>query len=123
MSSESYTRVERFLRLFTDVRPGEGATALLMFANVFLILCSYYFIKPLRDGWIAISDIAGLSKMEVKAYTSFGQGLLLVPIVAFYAKLATRLRASEPFSYQPVRPVPAGVYGTGVIRRKMPAVE
>ncbi len=91
MSSESYTSVERFLKLFTDVRPGEGATALLMFVNVFLILCSYYFIKPLRDGWIAVSDIAGLSKMEVKAYTSFGQGLLLVPIVALYAKLATRL--------------------------------
>jgi len=91
MSSPSLSRVERFLRLFTDVRPGEGATALLMFANVFLILCAYYFIKPLREGWIAISDIAGLSKMEVKAYTSFGQGLLLVPIVSFYARLSTRL--------------------------------
>jgi hypothetical protein len=71
------TRLERFLRLFTDVRPGEGATALLMFVNVFLILCAYYFIKPLRDGWIAISDVSGLSKMEVKAYTSFGQSLLI----------------------------------------------
>ena len=53
------SRLERFLRLFTDVRAGEGATALLMFANVFLILCAYYFIKPLREGWIAISDISG----------------------------------------------------------------
>jgi AAA family ATP:ADP antiporter len=85
------SRLERFLRLFTDVRPGEGATALLMFVNVFLILCAYYFIKPLRDGWIAISDISGLSKMEVKAYTSFGQGLLLIPIVGLYARLSTRL--------------------------------
>src|SRR5262247_1055110 len=83
--------LERFLRLFTDVRPGEGSTAVLMFANVFLILCAYYFVKPLREGWIAISEISGLSKMEVKAYSSFGQSLLLVPIVGWYARLARRL--------------------------------
>jgi AAA family ATP:ADP antiporter len=85
------SRLERLLRLFTDVRAGEGATALLMFANVFLILCAYYFIKPLREGWIAISDISGLSKMEVKAYTSFGQSLALIPVIALYARLSTRL--------------------------------
>ena len=77
------------------MRPGEGSTAVLMFANVFLILCAYYFVKPLREGWIAISDISGLSKMEVKAYSSFGQSLLLIPIVAWYGRLAQRLpRAS-----------------------------
>ena len=85
------TRLERVLKLFTDVRAGEGATALLMFANVFLILCAYYFIKPLREGWISISDVSGLSKMEVKAYTSFGQSLLLIPVVGLYARLSTRV--------------------------------
>jgi AAA family ATP:ADP antiporter len=69
--------LERFLRLFTEVRPGEGLTAIYMVANVFLILCAYYFIKPLRDGWIAISDVRGLSSVEVKAYTSFAQSLVL----------------------------------------------
>ena len=74
------TWVERGLRAFTDVRPGEGRTALVMFANVFLILCAYYFVKPLREGWLAASgEVAGLSKIEVRAYTSFGQSLLLVP--------------------------------------------
>ena len=57
--------LERFLKLFTDVRAGEGGTAVLMFLNVFLILCAYYFIKPLREGWIAVSPIAGLEKVEV----------------------------------------------------------
>jgi AAA family ATP:ADP antiporter len=84
------SRLERFLRLFTDVRPGEGGTALLMFANVFLILCAYYFLKPLREGWIVVSPIAGLEKMEVKAYTSFGQALLLVFVVAWYSRLVNR---------------------------------
>jgi AAA family ATP:ADP antiporter len=81
---------ERFLGLFTEVRPGEGTTALLMFANVFLILCAYYFVKPLREGWIAISDIGGLSKMEVKAYSSFAQSLFLLFIVGWYGRLAGR---------------------------------
>ena len=62
----------------------------MMFANVFLILLAYYFIKPLREGWIAVSDIEGLSKMEVKAYSSFVQSILLLFIVGWYARLADR---------------------------------
>jgi AAA family ATP:ADP antiporter len=82
--------LERFLRLFTEIRAGEGRIAVLMFVNVFLILCSYYFIKPLREGWIAVSPIAGLEKMEVKAYTSFGQSVLLVFVIAWYSRLVNR---------------------------------
>ncbi len=81
---------ERFLRLFTEVKPGEGPTALMMFANVFLILLAYYFIKPLREGWIAVSDIQGLTQTEVKAYSSFAQSLVLLFVVGWYAKLADR---------------------------------
>ena len=62
-----------------------------MFVNVFLILCAYYFVKPLREGWIAISGIEALSKMEVKAYSSFGQSLLLVFVVRAYGRLSDRL--------------------------------
>src|SRR5262245_9216774 len=85
VQAERRTRLsmlERGLRVFTDIRPGEGPTSLLLFTNVFLILCAYYFIKPLREIWIAVSDVAGLSKMEVKAYSSFGQSLLLAVIVS-----------------------------------------
>ena len=84
------SRTERLLRLFTEVKPGEGGTALMMFANVFLILLAYYFIKPLREGWIAVSDIEGLTKMEVKAYSSFAQSILLLFVVGWYARLADR---------------------------------
>lgn len=82
--------LERVLRVFTDVRPGEGRTALLMFTNVFLILCAYYFIKPLREGWLSVSGVAGLSKLELRAYTAFGQSLLLIPVVAGYGRLVGR---------------------------------
>jgi AAA family ATP:ADP antiporter len=86
---------ERFRRLFTDVRAGEGGTALLMFANVFLILAAYYLLKPMRESWIAVSAIAGFEKMEVKAYTSFGQSLLLVFVISWYSSLVNRWSRSK----------------------------
>ena len=88
MNSIQLTRTERLLQVFTEVKPGEGSTALLMSLNVFLILCAYYFIKPLREGWIAVSDIQGLTKMEVKAYSSFVQSIFLLFIVGWYGRLA-----------------------------------
>jgi AAA family ATP:ADP antiporter len=89
-ATTALTPLERGLHLFTEVRPGEGVTAVVMFANVFLILCAYYFVKPLRDGWIAVSEVAGFSSVEVKAYTSFAQSLVLIGAVALYARLVTR---------------------------------
>ena len=47
-------------------------------------------MKPLRDGWIAISEVSGLSQMELKAYTSFGQTVLLAVVVSGYARLSAR---------------------------------
>jgi AAA family ATP:ADP antiporter len=85
------TRTERFLCLFTELKPGEGRVALLMFLNIFLVLCAYYFVKPLREGWIAVAHVEHLSKMEVKAYSSFGQSLLLVGVVHAYSGLVDRL--------------------------------
>jgi AAA family ATP:ADP antiporter len=83
--------LERLFGTFTDIRPGEGRTGLILFANVFLILCAYYFIKPLRDSWIAVSNVEGLSTVEVKAYSSFGQSLLLAGIASVFARLSSRL--------------------------------
>lgn len=90
MSNIQLSRTERFLCLFTEVKAGEGLTALLMFANVFLILCAYYLIKPLREGWIAVSDFEGFTKMEIKAYSSFFQALFLLFIVGLYGRLSDK---------------------------------
>lgn len=94
MKQKQLSKIEQFLRIFTEVRPGEGTTALMMFVNVFLILLAYYCIKPVREGWIAVSDIEGLSKMEVKAYSSFVQSILLLFIVGWYSRLAEHLQRS-----------------------------
>ncbi|MFN2377834.1 MAG: NTP/NDP exchange transporter [Candidatus Binatia bacterium] len=83
--------LERFLSTFTDIHPGEGKTGLVLFANVFLILCAYYFIKPLRDSWIAVSTIEGLSTMEIKAYSSFAQSILLAGVASVFAHMSSRM--------------------------------
>ncbi len=79
------------MRLFADVRPKEGMTCLILISNIFLILTAYYLIKPVREGWIAISDIKGLTKLEVKAYSAFAQSLVLVAVLPGYAWLAAVL--------------------------------
>ncbi|MEZ5558110.1 MAG: hypothetical protein R3E86_06115 [Pseudomonadales bacterium] len=83
--------LERCLRLFAPVDDREGVTSLLLLANVFLVLMAYYFIKPVREGWLSVSDIAGLSKLEIKAYSAFAQSVLLLLILPLYARLATQL--------------------------------
>ncbi len=78
--------LDRFLRLFADVRAGEGLTALLLSTNVFLLLACYYILKSIRDGLI----LAG-SGAEIKSYTSAAQVLVLAAAVPLYAKLADRV--------------------------------
>ena len=41
--------LDRFLGLFTDVRGGEGVTALLLMLNIFLLLAAYYLLKTIRE--------------------------------------------------------------------------
>jgi len=82
--------LERALRLFTEIRPGEGSMGLILLLNIFLVLAAYYLIKPVREGWLSVSAIKGLTKVEIKAYSSFGQSMALLVVVPFYARLADR---------------------------------
>ncbi len=79
-------RLERTLSLFTDIRSGEGATVLLLAANVFLILTAYYFIKPIREALIL--DESGA---EIKSYAAALQTIILLAAVPAYGALAGRL--------------------------------
>jgi AAA family ATP:ADP antiporter len=96
------SRLERFLRLFTEVRPGEGATAVLMFVNVFLLLCAYYFVKPLREAWLSVTDVMGFEPKELKAYSTVAQVFVLLPIVAWYGRLSDRMDRGKLISYATV---------------------
>ncbi|HEX6434715.1 MAG TPA: MFS transporter [Gemmatimonadales bacterium] len=79
--------LDRALRLFADVRAGEGSTALLLALNVFLLLATYYCIRPVREALI-LSTSGGA---ELKSYLAAGQAVLLLGLVPAYGALADRL--------------------------------
>jgi len=62
-----------------------------MLASVFLVLAAYYFVKPARDGLLAVSPAGGLSDTELKAYSSFGQSLCLLFVLPLYDRIQSRL--------------------------------
>jgi AAA family ATP:ADP antiporter len=77
--------LERFLNVFTVVRPGEARTALLLALNVFLILMAYYVLKTVREALIL-----GEGTAELKSYLSAGQVVVLAFVVPFYGRLVAR---------------------------------
>ena len=85
--------VEKILGLFTEVKPGEGGTLLLLAVNVFLLLTAYYLIKPVRESLILTGGGA-----EVKSYASAGQVILLAIAVPLYARLAGRFERRKLIS-------------------------
>jgi AAA family ATP:ADP antiporter len=82
----SGSRLESVLNLFTEVRTGEGKTALLLAANLYLILMAYCVLKPVRE---ALSLNEGSA--ELKSYLSAGRGVALAFIVPFYGRLVARV--------------------------------
>ncbi len=86
MSSDTEPRgIDRVLNLFTEVRPGEATTALLLALNVFLILMAYYVLKPVREALIL-----GEGSAELKSYLSAGQVAVLAFVVPIYGRLVAR---------------------------------
>lgn len=76
----------RFLRLFTEIHPGEAVTALLLVLNTYLLMTCYYIIKPVRDGLINAGKGA-----EFKSYLSAATAVALVFIVKGFSRLASRV--------------------------------
>src|SRR5439155_6081463 len=77
--------LDRALSIFAPVRPGEGATAFIMMANVFILLTAYYIIKPVREALIL-----GGAGAEIKSYAGAGQALLFLCIIPLYSAFASR---------------------------------
>jgi AAA family ATP:ADP antiporter len=78
--------IHRALKLVTDVRPGEAGTALLLTANVFLLLMAYYIIKPIRESFI-LSEWTP----EDKAYLFAAMAFFLIFVVKGFSRLASRV--------------------------------
>jgi AAA family ATP:ADP antiporter len=91
--------LDRSLRVFTDVRSGEGLTGVIMLASVFLILTSYYLFKPAREGLLATSGVEVVSLIELKAYTGFVQGLLFLGVIPAYSALVSGVSRRRLITY------------------------
>ncbi|MDF2693397.1 MAG: hypothetical protein K0S65_1780 [Labilithrix sp.] len=85
--SDERSSLERALGIVTEVRPGEGITALLLTVNVFLLLTAYYVIKPVREGLI----LAMASGAEYKSYLSAAIAVALLAVVPAYANVSNRV--------------------------------
>ncbi len=77
--------VYHFLRLFTDIRPGEAVKASLLFFNSFLIMFGYYQIKPIREGLLLAAHPA-----TIKSYLAIPQAIILIFVVKAFARIASR---------------------------------
>ncbi len=85
-SQPTRSRIDRALSLFTDVRNGEGALALLMLVNIFLLLICYSVIKTVREPLILLGGGA-----ELRSYAAAGQAVVLIAFVPLYSWLASRV--------------------------------
>ena len=78
--------LDRALRVFADVRAGEGRDVLLLLTNVFLLLSGYYILKVVREPLILATGGA-----ELKSYAAAAQAVTLMAVVPAYSRLASRV--------------------------------
>jgi AAA family ATP:ADP antiporter len=79
--------LERVLGVVTEVRAGEGLTALLLATALFLLLMAYYIIKPVREALI----LQHASGAEYKSWLGAAIAVMLLGVVPVYSRLADRL--------------------------------
>jgi AAA family ATP:ADP antiporter len=84
--NERKSWLDRSLSVITDVRAGEGQSALILATNIFYVLTFYSVLKVLRDQLILTEGGA-----EVKSYSSAGQAILALGFVPAYGFVAARV--------------------------------
>lgn len=84
---------ERFLTLFTVVRPGEGRCIYLLVLKGFLLLFSYYMLKPVRETLLLTDGNAEIGSYS--AALSAGLLLFVIPIYSFFYRRTDRDRLTQ----------------------------
>ncbi|MEO0325064.1 MAG: Npt1/Npt2 family nucleotide transporter [Myxococcota bacterium] len=91
--------LDRALRLFSDVEAGEGKLALLMVANLFVIMLCYYVIKTVREPLVQTSGGGEFTGGQLKTYAAGAQALVLMVAVPTYARLVSAVETSRLIRY------------------------
>ena len=89
------TILDRALSIAAEVRPGEGATAMLLSVNGFLLLAAYYTIRPVRSALLLPVEIPlpggrVMAGPEIQSYTGAILAALFLFIVPLYSAFANR---------------------------------
>ncbi len=71
---------ERFLALFTVIRPGEGHCIYLLILKGFLLMFSYYMLKPVRETLLLLD-----ASPEIGSYSAAVSAMLLLFIIPIYS--------------------------------------
>ena len=79
--------LDRVLGVFTEVRGGEGLTAVLLMLNIFLLLAAYSMLKTIREPLVL--TVPGGA--EVKSYSAAAIAGLFIILVPLYSALASRV--------------------------------
>jgi AAA family ATP:ADP antiporter len=82
--------LDRALRVFSDVRAGEGGTVVLMFLNLLALFVSYYIIRTVRDAVILSTGGAA-----VQSYASAAMAVVLLGFVPAYSWFASRANRAK----------------------------
>lgn len=102
--------LDKALGIFSDVKGGEGPTALLMLLSIFILLLGYYVLKTVREPLVLASAAADLEVLsqatwmpdwlrkvleeqkgpQLKAVAAAAQALLLLLYLPFYSWIASK---------------------------------
>ncbi|NOY66643.1 MAG: ATP translocase [Gammaproteobacteria bacterium] len=76
---KKYTLLEKLLRLFTVIKPGEGKAVVLLLLQAFILLFAYYLLKPARESLLLSENSA-----EIRSYAVAFQALVLLMLMPAY---------------------------------------
>jgi ATP:ADP antiporter, AAA family len=76
----------QLVRTLLRARPGEERAVALAFAYFFVLMCSYYLLRPLRDALAIDTGLENLPRLYLGTFTAM---LILTP---FYGALVARVR-------------------------------
>ncbi len=79
--------MKKVIRSIIDIREGELKVTLLLLANIYIILLTYYFLKPARDSLFLVKLGA-----EQLPYVFILTALIIVPITTLYSKASRSLK-------------------------------
>ena len=85
--------MKNLLRSIWDIRRGEAGITLLMLANIYLIMVTYYFLKPARDS-LFLTKLGAEQLPLVFILIAF----VIVPITTIYSRASRSLKLNQLFN-------------------------